>query len=163
MKTIDKVKAALSSFKDWHILFKNSQKNSDFEKLSFSMMLKIASSLKEWKEVYKYAPNKETRQVIFLKIIEKSDSFDQLYEISKGGWIDHNNIAITKLLKNENLTFDQLKKTYYLRKGDYLKEIILKKMMEKATTPEELFWVIKLSKKYEAIYQEASILLEKFK
>lgn len=101
----------------------------------------------------------KSQLIIFMKKVDETDDFDELYNLCNGATINYNNIVICKILEKDHLSSKQLKKIYYVRKRRMFKEIILLRMLE-GPENEDLLWIIKVSKKNSAIREKAHQLLE---
>lgn len=118
-------------------------------------------SLSEYKTIFiKLIKESQPRMTSFMKKVEETDNFEGLYNLCDGATINYNNIVICKILEKDDLSFEQLKKIYYVRKRKMFKEIILLRMLRKTENPENLLWIIKVSKDSSVIWEEANNLLE---
>lgn len=118
-------------------------------------------SLSEYKTIFiKLIKESQPQMIGFMKKVEETDNFEKLYNLCNGATINYNNIVICKILEKDDLSFEQLKKLHYVRKRKMFKEIILLRMLKKTENPENLLWIMKVSKSNSAIWEEANNLLE---
>lgn len=99
----------------------------------------------------------KSRLAFFTKKVSETNDIKELLSLC-GTMIDYNNIVVSKILEQDNLSFEQLKEIYYVRKSKKFKEIILLKMLDGAETIEDLLWIIKVSKNNSAIREKANYL-----
>jgi hypothetical protein len=118
-------------------------------------------SLSEYKTIFMgLIKESQPRMIGFMKKVEETDNFERLYNLCDGAAINYNNIVICKILEKDDLSFEQLKKIYYVRKRKMFKEIILLRMLRKIENSENLLWIMKVSKNNSVIWGEANNLLE---
>lgn len=141
MTLLREIKQIAASFNDWYSLYQGSKRKSDLSNLALLMMLKTASTLKDLKILSKYIKTDKEKEAFIMKIVEKTDDFQELCDVCTISKKECNVLAVRKILEKD-LTFHELSQVSELPIHDSFKDIIFKLMLKKAETEKETLQVM---------------------